>query len=288
MPRAKPRVAIVIRAARPSDKRAIRAICARIWGAHDYVVDVFDEWVRDRRGRLWVAVVDDDVVGIAKLSIDGDEAWLHGLRVDPRHRRQGIATALLRHRLDRARRLGARVARLDTERRNTAVKRMMRRHRFSAIARVSYYDARALAVPPPRRASVRDVAAMLRLARRDGALYHGARIFTSVRRKHLLKAIRDGDCFLAGNGDRAAWAVVESRPRAVPGYGQGDRLAVRAIAGSRGAVRTLLHDVRGEARRRGLSRVALSTRSPLWAAVRAAGYRRRWDEVMLIFEKRLR
>src|SRR5437762_12437298 len=116
-----------IRAAQPKDKRAVRALCARIW-SDDYIPDLFDEWVRDRRGRFWLAVDDGRVIGIAKLTLIGQhEAWLHALRVDPRHRRSGVGTALLAHRLERARRLGARVARLDTQEANTAVQRTMRR-----------------------------------------------------------------------------------------------------------------------------------------------------------------
>src|SRR5438034_8235630 len=77
-----------IRAAQPRDKRAVRALCARIWGG-DYIPDQFDDWVRDRRGRFWVAVDDGHLIGIAKLTLVGErEAWLHALRVDPRHRRK--------------------------------------------------------------------------------------------------------------------------------------------------------------------------------------------------------
>src|SRR5260221_14341119 len=66
-----------IRAAQPRDKRAVRALCARIW-SDDYIPDQFDEWVRDRRGRFWVAVDEGDLIGIAKLTLfGGHEAWLH-------------------------------------------------------------------------------------------------------------------------------------------------------------------------------------------------------------------
>ena len=111
-----------IRAAQPGDRRAVRALCARIW-SDDYVPRAFDTWVRDREGRLWVATLDRQVIGIAKLTLSRDrEAWLHGLRVDPRYRRRGVATALLHHRLERSRRLGARVARLDTAEDNIAAR----------------------------------------------------------------------------------------------------------------------------------------------------------------------
>lgn len=278
--------AIAIRAARPSDKREVRAVLARIW-VDDYIPAAFDDWVRDRRGGLWLAMLDGRVVGIAKLSVDGDEAWLHGLRVDPAHRREGVATALLRHRLARARRLGARVARLDTDSGNTAVKRMMQRHGFHVLARVTYFDARALIAPAPRLAARNDIDAMLQCARRDRALYHGAKIFTSVQRAHLVKAIHRGDCFIAGEGAGLAFVIVETHHGAIGWHRQGDRLVVRAIAGGSAGVRTLLWGIRGEAKRRELPRAGVSTRSAVWPAARGAGYRRRWDDTMLVYEKRI-
>ena len=124
---------------------------ARIW-SHDYILDVFDDWARDRRGGLWVAVEDGEIVGIAKLTLLCDrEAWLHALRVDPRRRRRGIGTALLAHRLERARGLGARVARLDTAEGNVAVHRLMRRFGFRRIGRFTLWMARARAGDAPRR-----------------------------------------------------------------------------------------------------------------------------------------
>src|SRR5436305_1450812 len=122
-----------IRAAQPRDKRAVRDLCDRIRRG-DYVPSVFDDWVRDRRGRLWVALVAGRVVAVAKLTLLGDrEAWLHALRVDPRFQRRGVATALVEHRLARARGFGARVARLDTSEDNVAIHRLMRRYAFRRV-----------------------------------------------------------------------------------------------------------------------------------------------------------
>src|SRR2546429_166614 len=122
---------------------------ARLW-SDDYIPGVFDDWARDRRGGLWVALEDGEIVGIAKLTMLGDrEAWLHALRVDPRRQRRGIGTALLAHRLERARRLGARVARLDTAEDNVAVHRLMRRFGFRLREVDAYFERRARPVPAP-------------------------------------------------------------------------------------------------------------------------------------------
>ena len=70
-----------IRAARPGDKGAVRALCARVW-ADDYISDVFDDWVRDRTGRLWVAVERGRMIGVAKLTVHSSgDALLHDLPI---------------------------------------------------------------------------------------------------------------------------------------------------------------------------------------------------------------
>lgn len=42
-----------------------------------------------------VAVVDDQVVGTVMAGFDGVRGWIHHLAVQPSHRRQGIASALM-------------------------------------------------------------------------------------------------------------------------------------------------------------------------------------------------
>ena len=135
--RRKPPALVTIRAAQPRDRRAVRRLCDRIW-RDDYIPEVFDDWIRDREGRLWVAVDGGTVVGIAKLTVTPrGEAWLHGLRVDPDHRRRGIATALLEHRLQRA-------------------------------GRLAWYEASAIGAARPRSAGISELDAVWRLMRPRG------------------------------------------------------------------------------------------------------------------------
>lgn len=70
---------VTIRRATRADKRAVLDIVRTIWGGSDYVGQAFDEWVRDRRGGLWLALAGDRAVGLGKLTLLGDrEAWLQG------------------------------------------------------------------------------------------------------------------------------------------------------------------------------------------------------------------
>ena len=252
---------------------------ARLW-SHDYILDVFDEWARDRRGGLWVAVEDDAIVGIAKLTLLGDrEAWFHALRVAPRYQRRGIATALLAHRLERARRLGARTFRLDTAEDNVAVHRLMRRFGFRRIGKFTFLVARARAGDPPRRATRHEIATMMRLLERGDRLIHLPYTERRLTKADVTRATRDGDCLTSGG----AAAIVDAWRRGSPPK----RLAIYAIGGSSSSVRELLTELRAEARRRGLAQVTWAAPDRWWDAARDAGYRRRWDETMHIFERKL-
>src|SRR2546430_17237940 len=95
---------LLIRRARPSDKRDVLAAVRTIWGGHDRVPDVFDRWVTHRTGPFFVAESAGRVVGMGKLTVvSPTEAWLEGGRVAPRWRRKGVATPPTPHPLADAR-----------------------------------------------------------------------------------------------------------------------------------------------------------------------------------------
>lgn len=69
----------------------------------------------------WAALVDDRVVGTARLLLGDDEAKFGRLAVEPTHRRGGIATLLLEAAVARARAAGVRRVTLDAQTRVTAL-----------------------------------------------------------------------------------------------------------------------------------------------------------------------
>ena len=266
-----------IRRARATDKRAVRAMLARVW-SDDYILDVFDDWVRDRRGGLWVATEDGEIVGIAKLTLLGErEAWLHGLRVDPGHRRRGIATALVEHRLRRAKRMGARIVRLDTH--AVAVRRISRSHRMRVVGRYRWFTHPARAGVAPRLARPDETDALWRLALRGDGLIHLPHSYRAVVRADVARAIRLGLCVVADGGGRpGAMAIL-----AIDRHG----LSVAHLGGSGRPVTSLLRALPAEARRRRRAEVGLAVHATFWRALRSAGYRAWADETMEIFEGRL-
>ena len=80
------------------DKSAILAISSRIWEGRDYLPRVFDAWVADTDGEFAAVLHDGRVVGCGKLTyFTPVDAWLEGLRKDPRVAEKGLGRVLALH-----------------------------------------------------------------------------------------------------------------------------------------------------------------------------------------------
>jgi hypothetical protein len=85
-----------------ADKPAMLEICSRIWEGTDYLPAVFDQWVADTDGEFAAAVLDGKLAGCGKLTyLTASDAWLEGLRKDPRVRETGLGEAVARYFLGR-------------------------------------------------------------------------------------------------------------------------------------------------------------------------------------------
>jgi ribosomal protein S18 acetylase RimI-like enzyme len=136
------------RSARPEDRAAVLAFCGRIWGGHDYIGAVWDDWLREQQegsGVLLVGVLDGRPVGIIHMRLlSDDEAWIEGIRVDPDVQRRGIARVLTSKAMVVARERGATVVRLFVDADNLASQALVARFGFTRVAEVVYYSAPAL------------------------------------------------------------------------------------------------------------------------------------------------
>jgi len=129
----KPR--IYVRKAYASDKEAVFNFCKKTWSWGDYIQEVWDKWITQEHGKLFVATINRRPVGISHLSIDkSKEVWLSGARTDPNYRRFGVATAITRKCLKYAKRQGASIARLVTDSDNTAAKSLLKKLGFKPVA----------------------------------------------------------------------------------------------------------------------------------------------------------
>jgi RimJ/RimL family protein N-acetyltransferase len=87
-----------IRRMRPNDKPALMEIASRIWEGFDYLPGVFDEWIADTRGEFSAVLLDGRLAGCGKLTyLTETDAWLEGLRKDPRVSDTGLARVVAEH-----------------------------------------------------------------------------------------------------------------------------------------------------------------------------------------------
>jgi RimJ/RimL family protein N-acetyltransferase len=125
---------VSVRRARASDREAVFKFCKKTWSWGDYIPWVWDKWLKEKDGRVFVATVNDVPVGISHLSIDKPtEVWLSGARTDPKYRRMGVATAITKKCLEYAKRGGAKVARLMTESDNVAAQAVAQKLGFVPV-----------------------------------------------------------------------------------------------------------------------------------------------------------
>ena len=112
---------VIVREARPSDRRQVAEFTAHTWRWGDYIMSTWEDWISDKRGKLLVAEEDSKVVGIMRLALRPEgEAYLAGARVHPMSRRKGVATALTKKCIEYARLMGAKFVSLATSSRNIA------------------------------------------------------------------------------------------------------------------------------------------------------------------------
>ncbi|MDG6950550.1 MAG: GNAT family N-acetyltransferase [Nitrososphaerota archaeon] len=130
----------IVRRARPSDKEPLMSFIKDVWGGHDYIPSVWDEWVRDETDMMYVVELDGVPVGMNRLRfLDDSSAWFEGVRVHPLYRGRGLATLLGENSMDVARRRGVKVFRLTSGSRNKTAHRQIARIGFSEVARFSVY-----------------------------------------------------------------------------------------------------------------------------------------------------
>ena len=272
---------LVIRRARPSDKRGVREAVKTIWNGGDRVPALFDAWVTGRTGPFFVAEVGGRVVGMGKLTkITPREAWLEGGRVAPRYRRRGIATALIAHRIAFARDRGFAVIRFSTASDNTPIHKAARRFGFRRAAHLWRHEAPALAGAVPRKATRVDAEAV-RQALGSFIQIRPSWEWRDLTIADVRSATERGRVFVAGDPLGAAAIIGSARdPRG--------SLPIVAIGGRGAVLRELLLSLRALAARRRLRTVSfyVSDRAERVAAERT-GFHPPWSEQAFLLERRL-
>jgi ribosomal protein S18 acetylase RimI-like enzyme len=121
-----------------------------VWGGHDYIPKVWDEWLADPRGKMFVVEVGGVPVGMNRVRfLEDGSAWFEGARVHPDFRGRGLGSMLGENSMRVAMRRGVRVFRLTSGATNRPAHRQIARIRFGEVARFSVYEpARGTRVRP--------------------------------------------------------------------------------------------------------------------------------------------
>lgn len=124
-----------IRLARSGDTGGMLEITRDVWDGTDYVPLVWNGWLHDSSGALFVAYLGRRLVALQHIEIQPDNtAWLEGIRVAADVQGQGVGMALLQHGIQWARDAGCSTVRLATTSANPASNRIAEKAGLVCIA----------------------------------------------------------------------------------------------------------------------------------------------------------
>ncbi len=143
---------LVVRRAQPADEQAVLGFATRTWHDWDYIPHAFPRWLEETDGVMLVGTVGDpsrdgppsdahgaalevgQVIAVVRVATPASgEAWLEGIRVDPRVRGMDVATDLQVAELEWAAAQGAHVVRYATSARNEGSLRLGTRGGFEPL-----------------------------------------------------------------------------------------------------------------------------------------------------------
>lgn len=134
-----------IRRTKALDREAVFQFTKDTWGGYDFIPEVWNQWMKDRMGIFLTALHEGRPVGINKVTfLSPGEAWLEGLRVDPKYRGMGIARALTKRSIREARHRDAKVIRLSTGSTNRISREIAESFEFKFLGAFEHYSARTL------------------------------------------------------------------------------------------------------------------------------------------------
>lgn len=276
---------IRVRRARPSDKEPLMEFVKKVWGGHDYIPGVWDRWLHDGSGEVFVVEADGKPVGMNRVRfVEDGSGWLEGARVHPEYRGRGLATKLGESSMQAAAERGVRVFRLTSGSRNRAAHRQIAKISFKEAARFTLYE--PAKAPAPRRGTAERVKArgldeVVRLMESTKEFRLGTGVYwhefaaASLTRETVARLVKGG----------AVWT--EGRAVAVAKQGNEGRGAweeVSFIGGPADDAVSLLRSILGRVKGAKERWVFLPQGSPIIHALRKAGFRRHFS--LVLFERR--
>ena len=199
-----------VRPAKPSDKAPLMEFISRIWGGHDYIPRVWDEWMRERGAKTFVIEVDRKPVGMSRVKfLEDGSAWLEGARVHPEYRGAGLASMLGRNSIRFAEKRGRPVVRLVSNSRNVSALRQVAKMGFDEIARMSVYIPGKKARLSPQHgvklALNSDLARLDRMVKKSKEFKLGGGVFwdgfraTAITPRTIKRLVRERRAYVSGD-----------------------------------------------------------------------------------------
>lgn len=255
-----------------------------VWGGHDYIPRVWDEWLKDRSGRMFVVDVGGVPVGMNRVRfLEDGSAWFEGARVHPDFRGMGLASKLGERTMGVAKNRGVKVFRLVSGSRNRPAHKQIARMRFRESSRISVYVPRKGARFHPEKgvvlAAPEDLERVMRLVRDSREFRLGSGVFwdsfaaKSLDRPMMERLIKDESIWLTGE------SVAVARVGSEEGIGWRQ---ICFLSGKDGGPLKLVGHVFGLKQRSRTSRrlVYLPQGSDMISILRRAGFVR-WSSLIL-------
>ena len=287
------------RPAQQSDTPAVLELCAHIWDGHDYVPEVWQEWLADSAGRLYVAEYQGRVVGLAKLSrLSEQDWWLQGLRVHPEFEGRGVASQLHEALMRAWEQIGNGTARLATASYRYPVQHLAERLGFCKVGEFTAFAAPAILQESPVDSGVEPIFTRLQPEEVDAAF---ATIVDSeslrsnyehidmawelvpLRAEYLRRFSEEASAWWWREGRGVLATYQEADERGAPS------LLAKFVACRLADLSACLLDFRRLAANQGLVKATwMAALNPeLRPHLQAAGFERDWEHAMLLFEKKL-
>ncbi|MEO8973640.1 MAG: GNAT family N-acetyltransferase [Ktedonobacteraceae bacterium] len=255
-----------IRRARPEDRNVVLAFCVNTWEWGDYIEYVWDEWLNDPQGALFVATVDEQPVGLAHMRmVSTNEAWLEGMRVDPNFRHRGLSKALSEAMMTEAMNRSATTARLATESTNIASITLAEHGHMQRVGSFALHNAGPVTTPAKRQYGI-EALQMATVADLDdiidylnassnfpltGGIYYHGFIGYAITGALLAEKIAAKQVYILRR-----WQRLDGLAIAEPRYGrQGAQLSIGYIDGTTESISMIAYSLRTRVVEMGLETV---------------------------------
>ena len=277
-----------IRPARESDQNDMIHLTAQMWEGHDYVPQVWSEWLADREGLLAAAEAEGRMVGFGKLTrVSPKEWWLEGLRVEPGYQGLKIGSQLTEYLVRQWQRRKGGVIRLATSSERVEVHHLCERLGFRRVG-----IRRVMAAAPAARgacefqpmlaADLKEAAALWKsnAALGTGDLINNSWQWSSFTEERLMEFIRRQRAWWWRKRSAVLLAYDRERDHKL-------NFEVAAIIVPAGKLTPILRQLRVLAKAQKADRVAwvLPDNPRIAGAAKRAGFASAWNARLWIFER---